>query len=73
MQRDLLLLGEMIAAAERASELVSGITVEALQADRLRSESLLGAASPCSARQPPSSPTTSRNDFPASRGSSPPG
>lgn len=41
MQRDLLLLGEMIGAAERAGELVSGITVEALQADRLRSESLL--------------------------------
>jgi uncharacterized protein with HEPN domain len=41
MQRDLLLLGEMIAAAERAGELVSGITVEALQADQLRSESLL--------------------------------
>jgi len=41
MQRDLLLLGEMIDAAERAGELVSGIPVEALQADRLRSESLL--------------------------------
>jgi uncharacterized protein with HEPN domain len=41
MQRDLLLLGEMIEAAGRASELVGGITVGELQADRLRSESLL--------------------------------
>ncbi len=41
MQRDLLLLGEMIDAAERAGEPLSAITAEALQADRLRSESLL--------------------------------
>ena len=41
MQRDLLLLGEMTGAAERASELVTGITVQALQADRLHGESLL--------------------------------
>jgi uncharacterized protein with HEPN domain len=41
MQRDLLLLGEMIAAAGRASELAGGVSVGELQADRLRSESLL--------------------------------
>lgn len=41
MQRDLLLLDEMIAAAERASTLADGITVAELQADRMRSESLL--------------------------------
>lgn len=41
MQRDLLLLGEMIDAAERAHELASDVTADELQADRLRSESLL--------------------------------
>ena len=41
MRRDLLFLGEMIDAAERASDMASGITVEALQADRMRTESLL--------------------------------
>lgn len=41
MQRDLLLLGEMIEAAERASQLASHVTLEELQADRLRTESLL--------------------------------
>src|SRR5712692_1590095 len=41
MQRDLLLLGEMIHAAERAHQLTSGLSLEDLQADRLRSESLL--------------------------------
>jgi uncharacterized protein with HEPN domain len=41
MQRDLLLLDEMIATAERASTLADGIAVGELQADRMRSESLL--------------------------------
>ena len=41
MRRDLLLLGEMIGAADRAGQLVAGLTAEDLQADRLRSESLL--------------------------------
>jgi uncharacterized protein with HEPN domain len=41
MRRDLLLLGEMIEAAERGHELVADFTIEALAADRLRSESLL--------------------------------
>jgi uncharacterized protein with HEPN domain len=41
MRRDLLLLGEMIHAAERAHQLTSGLTLEDLQADQLRSESLL--------------------------------
>ena len=41
MQRDLLLLDEMIAAADRASTLADGIAVGELQADRMRSESLL--------------------------------
>jgi uncharacterized protein with HEPN domain len=41
MRRDLLLLGQMIDAAERAHELVTGLSAGDLQADRLRSESLL--------------------------------
>jgi uncharacterized protein with HEPN domain len=41
MRRDLLLLGEMIGAAERATQLTDGVTVDELQADRLRKESLL--------------------------------
>jgi len=41
MQRDLLLLGEMIHAAERAHQLTNGLTLEDLQADQLSSESLL--------------------------------
>ena len=41
MQRDQLLLGEMIEAADRAHQLTDGISVEELQADRLRAESLL--------------------------------
>jgi len=41
MQRDQLLLGEMIETAERAHRLTRGLTVEDLRADRLRSESLL--------------------------------
>ena len=41
MRRDLLLLGEMIQAAERAHQLTDGLTLEELQADQLRSESLL--------------------------------
>jgi len=41
MQRDLLLLSEMIEAAGRARQLSDGITTEELQADRLRSEALL--------------------------------
>jgi uncharacterized protein with HEPN domain len=41
MRRDLLLLGEMIQAADRAHELTHGLSLRALQDDRLRSESLL--------------------------------
>ena len=41
MRRDLLLLGEMIEAAERAHHLADGLTLDELQDDRLRSESLL--------------------------------
>jgi hypothetical protein len=41
MRRDQLLLGEMIEAADRAHQLTGGISVEELQADRLRAESLL--------------------------------
>ena len=41
MQRDLLLLGEMIQAADRARQLTDGIALEQLQADQLRIESLL--------------------------------
>ena len=41
MQRDLLLLGEMIQAAERARHLADGLTLSQLQDDRMRTESLL--------------------------------
>lgn len=41
MRRDLLLLGEMIAAADRIQELVSGVTVEELVGDRQRRDALL--------------------------------
>lgn len=41
MQRDLLLLGEMIQAAERARHLADGLTLNQLQDDRMRTESLL--------------------------------
>jgi uncharacterized protein with HEPN domain len=41
MQRDELLLGEMIDAAEQIQELVQGVTVEQLAADRQRRDSLL--------------------------------
>jgi hypothetical protein len=34
MQRDILLLAEMIDAAEQAQHLVDGVTVEQLEADR---------------------------------------
>jgi hypothetical protein len=41
MQRDLLLLTEMIDAAEQAQQLVDGITVSELEADRQRRDALL--------------------------------
>lgn len=41
MRRDLLLLAEMIDAAEQARVLVGDLTVEQLQEDRLRREALL--------------------------------
>jgi uncharacterized protein with HEPN domain len=41
MQRDLLLLTEMIDAAEQAQRLVDGITVSQLEADRQRRDALL--------------------------------
>ena len=41
MQRDLLLLHEMIDAAEQAQRLVTGHTADELTADRMRRESLL--------------------------------
>jgi uncharacterized protein with HEPN domain len=41
MQRDQLLLGEMIDAAERAHHLTDGLTLGQLQDDRMRTESLL--------------------------------
>ncbi len=41
MRRDLLLLAEMITAADRARELASGITLDELRADRQRAEALL--------------------------------
>lgn len=41
MQRELLLIQEMIAAAQRAASLVDGTDLEALERDRLRAEALL--------------------------------
>ena len=41
MRRDLLLLAEMIDAAEQAQHLVDGVTVEELEADRQRRDALL--------------------------------
>jgi uncharacterized protein with HEPN domain len=41
MQRDILLLAEMIDAAEQAQHLVDGVTVEQLEADRQRRDALL--------------------------------
>lgn len=41
MQRDVLLLEQMIEAAEQAVALVGGVTVEDLAADRTRREALL--------------------------------
>jgi uncharacterized protein with HEPN domain len=41
MQRDILLLGEMIDAAEQAQRLANGVTVGQLEADRQRRDALL--------------------------------
>ncbi|MCC5951008.1 MAG: DUF86 domain-containing protein [Acidimicrobiia bacterium] len=41
MQRDLLLLGEMIEAAEQAQVLVSGVDLSELESDRQRRDALL--------------------------------
>jgi len=41
MRRDVLLLAEMIDAAEQAQHLVDGVTVEELEADRQRRDALL--------------------------------
>ena len=41
MRRELLLIGEMIAAATQAQSLVAGTDLEALQADRQRRDALL--------------------------------
>ena len=41
MQRDILLLTEMIDAAEQAQQLTTGITVSQLEADRQRRDALL--------------------------------
>ena len=41
MQRDILLLTEMIDAAEQAQQLVNGVTVRGLEADRQRRDPLL--------------------------------
>lgn len=41
MQRDLLLLGEMIDAAEQAQRLVAGRTAPEIESDRLRRDALL--------------------------------
>lgn len=41
MRRELLLLQEMIEAADRAVSLVDGVEIDALEGDRLRIEALL--------------------------------
>ena len=51
MRRDVLLLEEMIEVAVQAVELVEGVGVEDLAADRIRRDALLGT-SPSSGRPP---------------------
>lgn len=41
MQRDLLLLGEIVEAAERLKDLTDGLTVEDIEEDNLRRDALL--------------------------------
>jgi hypothetical protein len=50
MQRDVLLLTEMIDAAEQAQQLAVGVTISQLEADRQRRDALLWKTSPYSAR-----------------------
>jgi hypothetical protein len=64
MQRDILLLTEMIDAAEQAHQLTAGITIGQLDTDRQRRDAMCGI-SPCSARLPDSSPLKSRTGSPA--------
>ena len=49
MQRDILLLAEMIDAAEQAQRLAKGVTVTELEADRQRREALLYRPGPAPA------------------------
>jgi hypothetical protein len=41
VQRELLLIGEMIEAAEQAHELLAGVDLEELEGDRQRRDALL--------------------------------
>ena len=50
MQRELLLIGEMIEAAEQAESLIAGTDVEALRTDASAATRCCGT-SPCSARR----------------------
>jgi hypothetical protein len=63
MRRDILLLTEMIDAAEQARQLAHDITASQLDQDRQRHDALLWN-SPSSARPPARSPTRSRPDSP---------
>jgi len=72
MRRDLLLLAEMIEAAERAHQLADGLTLSELQDDRMRTESLLWnftvlgeAAAQISNELKTGSPTSCGSNLPA--------
>jgi uncharacterized protein with HEPN domain len=63
MQRDILLLTEMIDAAEQAQRLTADITVSQLETDRQRRDALLWnftVLGEAAASSPPSSKTGSR-------------
>jgi hypothetical protein len=68
MRRDILLLTEMIDAAEQAQQLASGVTAEQLGADRSAATPCSGT-SPCSAKPPRISLMRSRDRSPILPGS----
>ena len=65
MQRDILLLTEIIEAAEQAHQLTAGITIGQLYTDRQRHDALLWNFT-VSARLPVSSPPKSKTGSPPS-------
>jgi hypothetical protein len=66
MRRDVLLLAEMIDAAEQAQHLADGVIVEELEADRRRRDALLWTSA-SSAKLPVSFPCSSDRGVRADR------